>query len=95
MCHQFVCDDPKVIEIKVNAKGKVDLENGTEKKLDKFAIGALTGFEMALDALDIATNGAFKSFQRHDKVNIECTGVQEALPGQSPMPEFKVIVERR
>lgn len=85
--------NPQTITINVNENGKwVPDGEGKPLVIDKFAIGALTGFEMALDALKMK---GFERLQTRDKVHIECTGITRAKErGMSDMPEFLVRVER-
>jgi hypothetical protein len=92
-CHQFLCMMPEVIEVPTNGKGRVDYKDGKPTKVDKFAIGALTGIEMALDALRVNAPW-FRSFEMRDKVTFSCTGVQPGENGNSDMPEFLIEVER-
>lgn len=94
MCHQFHCDEPKTLEIPLNEKGRFDLDNGKMTHVDKFAVGALTGIEMALDAVMSNSNGAFKGFQFRDRVTFKCTGIAPAERGQNPMPEFTITIDR-
>jgi len=92
-CHQFLCAKPEVIEIPTNEKGRVDFKNGKATKVDKFAVGALTGIEMALDAVKVNAPW-FRQFELRDKVTFTCTGVQAGQNGNSDMPEFLIEVER-
>lgn len=74
-------------QLKVVPKGK-----GKTIRVDRFAMGALTGFEMALQ--DAAAKG-FESFKYGDQLSIECVGMQKAeQDGYSDMPEFKVDIFR-
>lgn len=90
-CHQFLCLKPELIEVPLNDKGRLDYDRGKNTKVNKFAIGALTGIQMALQ---VAESGGFRHFQPRDIVTIECTGIQPADNGLSPMPEFSVEIER-
>lgn len=92
-CHQFLCAIPEVLEVPVNDKGRTDFRNGKPTKVDKFAVGALTGIEMAIDALRVNAPW-FSKFEMRDKVTFHCTGVQPGQNGNSDMPEFIVEVER-
>lgn len=91
-CHQFLCLIPQTLKVKLNDRGRLD-SNGTEQEIDKFSVGALTGIEMALDALRV-TAPWFGEFKLHDKVQFECIGIQPGVNGNSPMPEFSITVER-
>jgi hypothetical protein len=99
MCHQFMCSEPATIDIPMSS-GRYDDKNGKVEKVDRFSIGALTGFEMALDALrenaiDDRNRRWFQDFQLHDKVTIECIGfTPNPNPTLNDMPEFMVSVER-
>lgn len=88
-----MCDDPKTITVKLDSKGRFD-EKGKEKAIDKFSVGALTGFQMAMDALE-AADATFGGFRRHDIVKIECVGTVKGENGQSDMPEFTIMIDRR
>lgn len=94
-CFQFLCLNPSTITVPVDERGKLDLENGKEMPIDKFAIGNLAGFDMALQ---VAMSKApwFKGFQMRDRVKISCIGIQKAQEnsGNSDMPEFEIAVER-
>jgi hypothetical protein len=92
-CHQFLCAVPEVLEVPVNEKGRTDYKHGKPTKVDKFAVGALTGIEMAMDALRVNAPW-FGKFQRMDKVTFTCTGIQAGENGNSDMPEFSIDVER-
>lgn len=92
-CHQFLCMIPELIEVPVNDKGRTDYKLGKPTKVDKFAVGALTGMEMALDALRVNAPW-FKSFEMHDKVTFNCTGITAGENGNADMPEFLIEVER-
>jgi hypothetical protein len=74
--------------------GKV-VPKGTEgaeaRKLDQFAMGALAGYQMALD--DLKAQG-WKGFQLHDRVWIKCVELQPATQrGYSDMPMFEITIE--
>jgi len=86
---QFLCKDPEVLEIPVNQSGRYD-QKGKTIEIDKFSVGALTGFEIALEVLR-SENPWFKDFQRGDIVRITCTGIKESEKrGFSDMPQFEI-----
>lgn len=95
-CYEFLLAQPSMLEVIVDGKGRLVAE-GTEgakkKKIDRFAMGALTGWLMAIQALEAK---GFDGFKSRDRVIIECTGVEPAPPnsGQSDMPKFTLSVER-
>lgn len=65
-------------------------EEGDLTKCDKFSMGALSGWEMALE--DMRPQG-FVNFKTGDYVTIECVGVQEnSNPEFSDMPQFRVSI---
>lgn len=94
VCFKFKCGIPSKLSVNVDDAGRVvpEGEEGSKtREIDQFAMGALAGFEMALD--DMKANG-WKGFQLHDKVWIKCEEEQEASqPGYSPMLMFTVTVE--
>ena len=66
-------------------------DGGVKKSVDAFAMGALAGWEMAMD--DLRANG-WKGFDLHDRVWIKCTELQPASQANySDMPMFDVMVE--
>ena len=93
-CYKFKCGIPSKLTVIVDEAGRVVPEDTPEAKsrdIDQFAMGALAGFEMAMD--DMKANG-WKGFQLHDKVWIKCTEMQDATqPGYAPMLMFEVTVE--
>ena len=94
MCHQFICADPPILKVPIDERGKVNWENGRETDIDKFAIGALTGLEMAIDQVK-ENHEWFHDFQIRDLVTIECIGtIHSDKLGYSDMVEFKIAVQR-
>ena len=93
-CFQFLLQEPSTLDVPVDDNGKFFADGKKMLNVDKFAIGALKGFMMALQSLQESTPW-FSTFQRGDLVTITCTGVQEpSQHGYSPMPEFEVKVDR-
>jgi hypothetical protein len=87
---QFKALEPITLTVDENGKA-VKEGKGKEVQADKFGMGALTGFEMALD--DMRAQG-FPGFRVGNKVTIECTGVAPSSdPRLSDMLEFAVDVE--
>lgn len=85
---QFKCISPAVLTVPM-VNGKYN-SNGEPQRCDRFAMGALSGWEMALD--DMRSQG-FRNFQPNDYVTIECVGVlASANPEFSDMPQFRVSV---
>jgi hypothetical protein len=93
--YEFACVQPPYLEVRVDQKGKVQPFNssiGEVKKFDRFGVGSLTGFEMALQAL--AFKG-FNGFMYKDYVGIKCIGERPSDdPRQSAMLEFAVKIQR-
>lgn len=90
--YQFQCVHPTALEIQVDEKNKVVSTGGKMKNFQQFAMGAMKGFEMALQGL--AFRG-FDGFKTGDLVKIVM--VEERQPtvvGQSPMAVFEVSVKR-
>lgn len=93
-CYQFLLDEPKTLDIHVDQFGRFDEMAEKKINVDKIAIGALTGFTMALQALQESTPW-FSTFQRGDLVTINCVGIQDPTQrGYSGMPTFEVQIER-
>lgn len=90
--HEFIAAYPAPFRVKINpSTGKIDNQYGELKTIERFGMGALTGFEMCLQVL------AFKGFQGFiygDKVMIKCVGQREPKSGQSPMLEFSININR-
>jgi hypothetical protein len=64
--------------------------NGKPTECEKFSIGALSGVNMAFDAMKNQFGWDGK-FQQGEYLIIECTGVKPASQrGYSPMPEFRL-----
>lgn len=82
------------IEATIGADGRVTEDgDGSGKKvtLDKFSMGAMKGFEMALG--DLESQGV--KLQQRDKVTIKCTGFQENTDSQKDdMVLFAIDIER-
>jgi hypothetical protein len=73
-------------------KGRFD-PNGKPTKLEKFAVGNLSGIDMAIQ--DLKTQG-FDFFRTSDYVTFECTDVQPSMKsGFSDMPLFSVSISDR
>jgi hypothetical protein len=92
-CYKFKCAVPSKLTVRVDDANRIVPDDEASKtiEIDSFAIGALAGFEMALD--DMRGQG-FKQFAIHDRVWIKCVGMQEPTsPNFSPMPLFEVVVE--
>ena len=72
-CHEFLAIPDAKPEAWLDATGRI-CEAGsvgaTKNTLERFSIGSLKGFEMALQ--DLKTQGY--NFQFRDRVTIECTG---------------------
>jgi hypothetical protein len=86
--NQFKFFEPEIMEIPVT-NGKYDA-NGTLEKCDKFAMGALAGWEMALELL---RDQGFRGFQVGDYVTILCTGIQQSSDREmSDSPNFEVWI---
>lgn len=86
---QFACHDPVVLEVPVDMAGRYN-SKGKPIEINKFSMGALTGFEIALAVLR-SENPWFQDFTRGDIVRITCTGVKESDKiGFSDMPEFLI-----
>lgn len=88
--HQFSCVSP--LEVPLDENGKFN-PNGKPTKLEKFAVGNLSGIDMAIQ--DLKTQG-FDFFRTSDYVTFECTEIQPALKfGNSDMPLFTVSITDR
>lgn len=88
MIAQFKTVQPDLLEVPME-NGRFD-PDGKPTKCDKFSMGALSGWEMALE--DMRPQG-FIDFRAGDYVTIECTGVKpNANPEFSDMPEFRVSI---
>ncbi len=86
-CYEFMAAN--TFHVMIGPDGKV-AEKGIEKAVTRFAMGALTGFEIAMQRLD-----GFEGFKYGDQVVIECNGFQKSqIEGQSDMPLFKLDVVR-
>jgi hypothetical protein len=86
--NQFKFFEPEIMEIPVT-NGKYDA-NGIPEKCDKFAMGALAGWEMALELL---RDQGFRGFQVGDYVTILCTGIQQSSDREmSDSPNFEVWI---
>ena len=86
-CHEFMAATP--VKVLLDAEGKVSA-TGHEKTITRFAMGALTGFEMALQRMD-----GFPGFNYGDQVVIVCTGFQKSENAmRSDMPTFDVEISR-
>jgi hypothetical protein len=86
---------PKELTTKVNEQNRIakDGEASKEVKITSFAMGALTGYEMAIQAL--MHKGFDGKFQYKDAVIIKCTGIDPAQgPGMSDMPMFEITITR-
>jgi hypothetical protein len=95
ICNQFLCNEPQTLDVPIDEFGKFNLDGKRRVNIDKFSIGALTGFEMALQSLCTSTPWFSGEFQRHDLVTITCTKITEpSQSGYSGMPEFEISVER-
>ena len=89
--HQFTALEPVTLNVDENGRAVRD-GKGKEVQAEKFGMGALTGYEMALD--DARTRG-FQEFRVGDNVTIECTGVKASEDANmSDMLEFSVDIER-
>lgn len=65
--------------------------SGKETFLDRFSIGGLKGFQIALD--DLASNGIVLTFR--DLVQITCTGMQPSIDGKKDdMLLFSIDISR-
>jgi hypothetical protein len=77
----------------VDEKGRITDKNipgAKEIGLDKFSIGALKGFQMAL--VDLDNQGIVLKFR--DLVTIECTGSQDSGAGKDDMILFDLTIDR-
>lgn len=81
-CYALQLDSP----IKVDGQTIYPKEQG-EVTSDRFSIGGLKGFQMAVDA-----SGAGK-IQRDDYLTVKCTGSKDVGKGNNQI-QFKVRVER-
>lgn len=85
--HQFGCVSP--LEVPLDEKGRFD-PSGKPTKLEKFAVGNLSGIDMAIQ--DCKSQG-FDFFRPSDYVTFECTEIQPAMQqGRADMPLFKVEI---
>ena len=92
-CFKFRALQPSHIKVHVDESNRVipEDEPGKDIEIEQFAMGALAGFEMALD--DMRANG-WKGFAIHDRITIRCVEVQPAnQPGYSEMALFEVNAE--
>lgn len=93
-CSEFILVEPKRITVNT-LEGKLvpdGTPGATPAELDRFSIGNLAGWTMALD--DMMAKG-FDGLRYDDETTIECIGVQKATErGKSDMPEFNVTVKR-
>jgi hypothetical protein len=93
-CYEFMAppNQPKV-SASLDEKNRV-VEKGSAgsqvKELDKFSVGALKGFEMALQ--DLAVQGVVPTFR--DLVEIECTGTQKNDGGKDDTILFAIKITR-
>src|SRR6266478_1505642 len=71
--NQFKTFKPEILTVPMT-NGRYD-ENGEPTKCDKFSIGALSGWEMALD--DARIQG-FTRFYAGDYVTVKCVGFQQS-----------------
>lgn len=86
-CYEFLAGTP--FKVLLDQNGRV-AATGQEKIISRFAMGALTGFEIAVQRLD-----GFQNWQYGDQMILECTGFQKAqVEGQSDMPMFNLEVSR-
>jgi hypothetical protein len=84
---------PSKLQVHVDASNRIvpDDEEGRTVEIDQFAMGNLSGFQMALD--DMLANG-YTGFKLHDRVWIKCVEIQPAMDStRSPMPMFELAVE--
>jgi len=90
-CHEFMAAVP--IKVLVDGEGKIapkGAKGAVEKTVTRFAMGALTGFEIAVQRLE-----GFDAWRYGDQMVLECINIQAAqVAGQSPMPMFKLDVSR-
>ena len=91
-CLRFRCLSPSKLTVHVDENNHIISHDapGKDIEIDQFAIGALAGIQMAID--DLKANG-FTGFKLHDRVWFKCVEIQEAQPGQNPMPFFEITVE--
>lgn len=99
-CYEFLTppNTPKPIAW-VDSTGRV-VEAGDagaqERPLEKFSIGALTGFQMAMQDMNsqLAMDGQ-KPLEFRDQLTITCVGFQAAAKrGNDDMPLFELELER-
>lgn len=88
---EFTCVSPASLSLLLDERGKLVEAGGQVKSVDRFGIGSLTGFEMAVQGLQFR---GFDGFKFGDKVKIKCTGERLPRPNESPMLEFSVEVKR-
>lgn len=89
-CYEFLCMNPATITVPT-LLGKLDPQ-GEPTTFDRFSIGSMAGFNMAMD---VAKAEGFDDFRSKDVVQIECVGlIPPTKLGHSPMVEFKLEIER-
>lgn len=93
--HEFVVmGGMKKPEVTIDKNGRITEDgdaSGTVKQLDKFSIGGLKGYLMALG--DIESQG--NKLQQRDEVVISCVGVLEATSrDRDDMAQFEITINR-
>ena len=77
----------------VDERGRITdkgIQGAKQVQLDKFSVGALKGFQMAL--VDLETQGIVLKFR--DLVTITCTGLQDSGDGKDDMVLFEIEIAR-
>lgn len=87
-CFEFLSQGP--IDVFLDEKKRV-AATGTKTTISRFAMGALKGFEIAVQKLD-----GFSGWIYGDMMLIECIGFQESQDEiRSDMPLFKLDISRQ
>lgn len=94
--HEFMLVIPQFVYIKIDQYGHsspVPADSPEAKKITRFAMPPLAGFDMAYQ--DMIANG-FDGFRHGDKCLIQCVGIQKATSADySDMPLFDISVDPR